>query len=160
MNVTYMLKEEPLVRELKADDLDDGLDLTYPSYRAHTLFLNKLEKLIHFDVIVFGCDRGDLRYTLISKMGDMSNNYYDFLPIRYFTGNTDTRPDKVTMGLEGSSVRPLRDEKYSIEDIEVEERTFKDIYNGRVEKFTFTNESKLCFSRKEDDYVFFTVRIL
>ena len=155
-----MLKEEPLVRELKADDLEDGLDLTYASYRAHTSFLNKLEKLIHFDVIGLACDRDDLRYTLISKMGDMSNNYYDFLPIRYFTGNTDTRPGEATMSRKGN-FEDTEDGKYSKEGVDVEERTFKDIYyreNG--EKFTFTNESKLCVSENdENNYALFAIMV-
>ena len=155
-----MLKEEPLVRELKADDLEEGLDITYASYRAHTSFLNKLEKLIHFDVISLACDRGGLRYTLISKMGDMSNNYYDFLPIRYFTGNTDIRPGEATMSRIGN-FEGTEDGKYSKEGVDVEERTFKDIfYDGYDKKFTFTNESKLCFSDKEDDNALFAIMVL
>ena len=71
MVVSDIHKVFPTIKQLRGDDLKNGLDLSILSYRAYSSFLNKLEKLIAFDEIIFKCiDDRDNAYTLTTVKGE------------------------------------------------------------------------------------------
>ena len=150
MIVTSLTPTSTSVRELKAEDLMDGLDLTVGHFRAHTSFLNKLEKLIHFDEIRFSCafinDLTSYWHELKNIKIAVQDNFNAF---NYFTGNSNDRPSSNVMSLgtnqKDFTVDPI-DRRFSSEGIDYEERTFKNVLlNNNGHHLTFTNETKQCF---------------
>ena len=90
----------------------------------------------------------------------------DFNVIRYFSGETDTRPEEGTTdwrySLQGSSssypIDPVGD-ALSTDNVEREYRPYKDVYIGNDGlKMTFTNESQQCLG-PEGAYIYYVVEV-
>ncbi|XP_066934160.1 uncharacterized protein [Clytia hemisphaerica] len=147
------------IREIKGEDLQDGLDISQVStgsIRVHTSFMKALESLIQFDYILLHCRQknSSLAYDL--------NSAPLFKPFDYFLGLTDDRPPKYSMAFHahyGDMVLDPIDGFLSDANVSVDERAFKNIVvNSDGKKFTMSNESMQCFG-DDGDWIWFTMDI-
>ena len=150
------------VRELRAQDFADGLDISAASFRAHTSFLEALDKVIPIDRYIFTCMRNSdgKWYDLATSL---TNGLSYYQTVDYYTAKTNKEPVQDFMILNSNAPGVqlnCPNGKTSDPNISVEERPFKNLVldlNGS--NFTYTNESKQCFG-DEGDVRKFTLRIL
>uniref|UniRef100_A0A7M5UEF9 EGF-like domain-containing protein n=1 Tax=Clytia hemisphaerica TaxID=252671 RepID=A0A7M5UEF9_9CNID len=153
------------VRELHAEDFADGLDISISFFRAHTSFLQEIDKVIPIDRYIFTCDRmsDGVWYEFTTSRVNAFDRYET---VDYFTAKTDKRPQQDLM-LFYASIPGVQlncpNGTTSDPNIDPEERPFKNLVldsdqiNGP--KFTYTNQSKQCFGN-EGDVRLFKLRIL
>ena len=163
LRVTKLKKiDGPNVRELKAVDLVDGLDLTSETqYRAHASFLEALEKLIQFDFMYWTCSRQSIQYQISNKGNQNKGNYYD--AVQYFTGRSNNRLLYTSTDREHSEPFSLFDPvpldgMLSDADVPVEERPFNFVIKGD-KNLIFTDSTKQCYGNNGDwDWFALTVK--
>eukprot|EP00111_Clytia_hemisphaerica_P000138 TCONS_00000324-protein len=144
------------VKELTAASMEDGLVLEN-NYRAHASFLRMAKILMNFETIRMKCVRNTTDLVILGNKRQSSAT--DFNVIRYFSGESDSRPVERTAywrsnlnGVPNNYPIDAVDDLLSADNVEKEYRPFKDIYIGNDGlKMTFTNESQQCFG-PEGDY--------
>ncbi|XP_066912612.1 uncharacterized protein [Clytia hemisphaerica] len=148
-------RDQAPVKELKAASMEDGLVLEN-NYRAHASFLRMAKILMNFETIRMKCVRNTTELVSLGNKRQASDA--DFNVIRYFSGESDSRPVETTSswrsrlnGVWDDYPIDAVDDLLSADNVEKEYRPFKDIYIGNDGlKMTFTNESQQCFGPEGD----------
>ena len=162
MLASFIASYAPDVRELHAEDFVDGLDISVVSFRAHSSFLQAVDKVIPIDRFIFTCLRqsDNMWYDFATSLTNRLDYYQT---VDYFMDLNSIQPPQNLM-IFNSNVPGVQlncpNGKASDPNISVEERPFKNLVldlNGS--NFTYTNESKQCFG-DEGDVRKFTLRIL
>ena len=140
------------LREIKADDLVDGLDLVNRNYRADASFLNKLNKLVFFYGMSFNCQFWNGTKHISHRL-ECSPSCFMF-----FANKSNIRQKMIHYPSDGVKFEPISiNNKYSEDG---DERLFKNIFQTTTGlNFTFTSESKQCFSDEGETWSTFYIYV-
>ncbi|XP_066917974.1 uncharacterized protein [Clytia hemisphaerica] len=158
MFITSIIKDDPSpIRELFAEDLEDGLNIYDGNFRAHPSFASKLEKLIRFDFLKFKCQKTGVGFEVKIKSFKLHECYNVMF---YFLGEA-TIADSSKYCLRGNyKYTSALYNEWPTKGVPADLRLFKDILiKDDSTKMTFTNDSMQCFG-DEGTWDFFNLNIV